>query len=107
MSEPDDRPEIQPGTTIGDSIKHAERHKTVRCVVICVFILIGIAMVLPAALKMAEMAEQPPWMTILLAIFGPTGTLVVLFGLYLRYLSDKNARLNARVDTFLPLDDEE
>jgi hypothetical protein len=60
-----------------------------------VFLAIAIGMILVAVVRMSE---QPPWLVLCLAIFGPTGSIAVLFSVYLRYLTRRIGQLNRQID---------
>jgi len=63
-----------------------ERHRTIRLGIVAVAFVATVGIVTTAVVKMAE---QPPWLTLLLAIFGPTGTVVIIFFGYIKWLSGK------------------
>lgn len=71
-------------------------HKTARTIVVCGTVLAALAMIV-YAIQLLRDTGDPPWLTLLLAVFGPTGTVVVIFTIYLRYLTLGNADLNKRL----------
>lgn len=79
-----------------------EKHKTARALIYTAGIVLAIAII---ALTVIKLNDQPPWLVLCLAIFGPSGTIVVLFVLYLRHLRTKIAETNRDIDDEL-LDDQ-
>lgn len=71
--------------------KIVERHTTIRVVVVCVTVAFVVWRV---ALAVEKILDTPPW----LVIFGPTGTVVVLFSLYLGYLKFKASSTQRQID---------
>lgn len=81
---------------------YSERHKTIRFIFGGLMALVALGMILGATVYIVKyLNDEPPWLTLALAIFGPTGTIVAVFTLYLQYLSKKNDQLNRRVDALL------
>ena len=73
----------------------AERQRTIRVFIICFFIVIALAIICMAAVRIVE---QPPWLILTLAICGPTGTVVVIFTVYLRIRTRLLDQINKKYD---------
>jgi len=78
-----------------EASKSYERHKTTRFIAGGIFAVIGLGLILWA---IVIIKSSPPWLVVLLAIFGPTGTITVCFGLYLRFIIKKNQGIDKRID---------
>lgn len=64
----------------------AERQRTFRFVTGCICGTIGLAIVTAGWAYVEVQTADEPWAEVVLGICGPTGSLVVLAGLYLGYL---------------------
>jgi len=75
-----------------------ERHKTIRAAIYVCGIVVSILIVVASATYLVvKLNEQPPWLTLCLAVFGPTGSVVVILAIYLRHLQSQIRKMNQRI----------
>jgi hypothetical protein len=83
--------DLGPGTV--EAIRIIERGKTLRAVTICVCITVGVGMIVWGLI---QIADQPPWLTLSLAILaalaGPSGILYVVIRSWRKYIEESHRR---------------
>lgn len=81
-------------------VRIREKHKTLRALIYTIGIVVSIGLTTGALVFIViKLNDQPPWLQLCLAIFGPTGTVVMLACLYLRTSNKMLDRLNNKIDT--------
>jgi hypothetical protein len=69
---------------LGETKIH-ERHKTIRIISIGFFAICALGIIALAVVKLAD----PPWVKLLVSVFGPGGIIIVAAKIYLSRLSKK------------------
>ena len=88
MSTPAPVPPPQPDPNT--ALKITERHKTGRLALTLGAAVVALGMIIYGWIRTHD---DPGWLKLSLAVFGPTGTITILAALYLRYLNKKIDKL--------------